>query len=44
MIYAPNADIIFNGGADFYGSMVGATIKDTGGAKFHYDRRCRTTT
>lgn len=39
MIYAPNADIIFNGGADFYGSMVGATIKDTGGAKFHYDRR-----
>ena len=39
MLYAPNADITFNGGADFYGSMVGATIKDTGGARFHYDRR-----
>jgi len=39
MLYAPNADITFNGGADFYGSMVGASITDTGGAKFHYDRR-----
>lgn len=39
MLYAPNADITFNGNADFYGSMVGKTIKETGGAKFHYDRR-----
>ena len=39
MLYAPNAEIIFNGNADFYGSMVGAKIKETGGGKFHYDRR-----
>ncbi len=39
MLYAPNAAITFNGQADFYGAMVGATIKETGGARFHYDRR-----
>jgi hypothetical protein len=39
MLYAPNAGIIFNGQADFFGSMVGATITETGGARFHYDRR-----
>lgn len=39
MLYAPNAGITFNGQADFYGSMVGATITETGGARFHYDRR-----
>jgi hypothetical protein len=39
MLYAPNANIVFNGSADFYGAMVGATIKETGGARFHYDRR-----
>jgi len=39
MVYAPNAAVSFNGGGDFYGSVVGATIDDTGGARIHYDRR-----
>ena len=39
MVYAPNAATSLNGGGDFYGSVVGATIDDTGGARIHYDRR-----
>jgi hypothetical protein len=39
MIYAPNAAVSLNGGGDFYGSVVGSTIDDSGGAKIHYDRR-----
>jgi len=39
MVYAPNAAIQFNGNGDFYGSVVGATVDDTGGAHIHYDRR-----
>jgi hypothetical protein len=39
MVYSPNARVSFNGGGDFYGSVVGATIDDTGGARIHYDRR-----
>jgi hypothetical protein len=39
MVYAPNAAIEFNGNGDFYGSVVGATVDDTGGAHIHYDRR-----
>ena len=39
MVYAPNAPVSLNGGGDFYGSVVGATIDDTGGARIHYDRR-----
>jgi Tfp pilus assembly protein PilX len=39
MIYAPNSAVSFNGGGDFYGSVVGATIDDQGGARIHYDRR-----
>jgi hypothetical protein len=38
MIYAPNAAVQTSGNADFYGSVVGATINDTGGMKIHYDR------
>jgi hypothetical protein len=38
MIYAPNADATLSGGSDFYGSIVGATVKDTGGARIHFDR------
>lgn len=38
MIYAPNAAIESSGNADFYGSVVGATVNDTGGMKIHYDR------
>ena len=37
MIYAPNAAIESSGNADFYGSVVGATVNDTGGMKIHYD-------
>jgi hypothetical protein len=39
MIYAPNAAASFNGGGDFFGSVVAATVDDTGGAHIHYDRR-----
>ena len=38
MVYAPNAAASFSGGADFYGSVVAATVKDTGAAKIHFDR------
>ena len=38
MLYAPNAAVVLSGGNDFYGSIVGATVTDTGGAKLHYDR------
>jgi len=38
MLYAPNANVFLSGGNDFYGSVVGATVTDTGGAKLHYDR------
>jgi hypothetical protein len=41
MLYAPNADVTVAGGSHFYGSIVGATVKDTGGAQFHYDRRLK---
>jgi hypothetical protein len=39
IVYAPNAAVTFNGGGDFYGSVVALTIDDTGGAAIHYDRR-----
>jgi Tfp pilus assembly protein PilX len=38
MIYAPNAEAQLSGGIDFYGSLVAATVADTGGASIHYDR------
>jgi hypothetical protein len=39
VLYAPNAEITVSGSADFYGSMLGRTINNTGGAGFYYDRR-----
>ena len=39
LVYAPNADVTVNGGGSVYGSIVASTVKDTGGAQFHYDRR-----
>ena len=36
---SPERSVSFNGGGDFYGSVVGATVDDLGGAKIHYDRR-----
>jgi hypothetical protein len=38
LIYAPNATVTMLGNSDFYGSVIGATVNDTGGAKIHYDR------
>jgi hypothetical protein len=37
VIYAPNASSTLSGGGDIYGSIVAATITDTGGAQIHYD-------
>jgi hypothetical protein len=39
VLYAPDAEITLSGSADFYGSMLGRTINNTGGAGFYYDRR-----
>jgi hypothetical protein len=39
LIYAPNAPITVAGGSNFYGSLVGASMTDTGGTALHYDRR-----
>jgi hypothetical protein len=36
-VYAPNSPIMFSGGSDFYGAVVGNTITDSGGTKMHYD-------
>ncbi len=38
VMYAPNAPVELSGSAAFYGSMIGATIRNTGGAAIHYDR------
>jgi hypothetical protein len=40
VVYAPGADITMNGGGvagHVYGSVVGNTVKLTGGSSFHYD-------
>jgi hypothetical protein len=37
-VYAPNAAAQLSGGADFYGSILGATLSVTGGTQIHYDR------
>ncbi len=42
LIYAPLASYSFGGGGDWYGSVVGATLTDMGGAAIHYDRRLKT--
>src|SRR4029453_4129671 len=36
-VYAPHSSIVFSGGSDFYGAVVGNTITDSGGTKVHYD-------
>jgi len=38
VLNAPNGDVTLNGNADIYGSIVGKTVTDTGGAKLHFDR------
>jgi hypothetical protein len=37
LVYAPNAPIGMSGGADFFGSVNGSTVTQSGGARFHYD-------
>lgn len=39
IVYAPNAHTMIAGGADFYGSVLSATVDVSGGASIHYDRR-----
>jgi hypothetical protein len=41
LVYAPNASYSFGGGADWYGSVIGATMTDMGGTNIHYDRRMK---
>ena len=36
-IYAPNADVLVLGGGEINGSVLGKTVKNTGGSDFHYD-------
>jgi hypothetical protein len=42
MVFAPNAAVNLVGGSDFYGEILGATVADTGGTAFHYDRSLQT--
>ena len=39
LMYAPNATVTMTGGAEIYGALVGAKVKDNGGARIHYDRQ-----
>lgn len=39
--YMPNAQTTISGGGALYGALVTRTLKDTGGADIHYDRRLR---
>jgi PilX N-terminal len=39
MVYAPAANVTLSGNGAFYGSFVGAKVKDTGNGNLHYDRR-----
>jgi hypothetical protein len=38
VVYAPNAQISLTGGSNFMGSLIGATVSDTGGTNIYYDR------
>ena len=37
-IYAPNAPISLGNGSNWYGSLIGSTITDTGGVNIYYDQ------
>ena len=37
VVYAPEAAVTFSGSGNFYGSVIGKTVTDTGGAQIHYD-------
>jgi hypothetical protein len=36
-VYAPNALVNFSGGSDFFGSVIGSTITNSGNTSVHYD-------
>jgi hypothetical protein len=36
-LYAPNATVAVDGGADWFGAVVGKTLTATGNGVFHYD-------
>jgi hypothetical protein len=36
-VYAPNALVNMSGGTDFFGSVIGSTITNSGGTAMHYD-------
>ena len=36
-VYAPNALVNMSGGSDFFGSIVGSTVTNSGGTAVHYD-------
>jgi hypothetical protein len=38
-IYAPNAEVVFSGTSDLYGSVLGRRIHNVGSGNIHYDRR-----
>jgi hypothetical protein len=42
VINAPNANISFSGGSNFYGQAIGNTISDTGGTSIYYDSSLNT--
>ena len=41
ILNAPNAAVSLTGNSDLYGAVIGRTISDTGGTKFHFDRNTK---
>ncbi len=41
ILNAPNAAVSLTGNSDLYGAVIGKTITDTGGTKFHFDRNTK---
>ena len=44
LVYAPNANVLFTGGTDWYGAVIAGTLDDSGGTAIHYDRHLKQTT
>src|SRR5713226_139240 len=40
-VNAPNAAVSLTGNSDLYGAVIGRTITDAGGTKFHFDRNTK---
>src|SRR5262249_30659214 len=38
VVYTPNAPVTLTGGSNWFGSIIGNTVTDTGGTSIHYDR------